>query len=54
MKTLTRDCVVPIISARLLRYFGKHLLGLALLAIGSEQQKSSGEPFLGRVEKLID
>jgi hypothetical protein len=38
----------------LLRYFGKHLLWLGFLAIPSEQQKSPGQPFLARIEKLID
>jgi len=37
----------------LLRHFGKHLLGLGFLAIVSEQQKSSSQPFLARIEKLI-
>jgi hypothetical protein len=39
---------------RLLRYFGKHFLGLVLLAIASEQQKSAGQPFLAGIKELID
>ena len=38
----------------LLRYCGKHLLRLVLLAVASEQQKSPSQPFLARIEKLID
>ena len=38
----------------LLRYFGKHLLRLGFLAIASEQQKCSRQPFLAGIEKLID
>src|ERR1700675_1085398 len=38
----------------LLRYFGDHYLRLGLLAIASEQQKSPSQPFLARIEKLID
>ena len=38
----------------LLGNFGKHLFWLGFLAIPSEQQKSAGEPFLARIEKLID
>src|SRR6267378_59254 len=37
----------------LLRHLGKHLLGLGFLAIASEQQKSSSQSFLARIEKLI-
>jgi hypothetical protein len=39
---------------RLLRYFGKRRLRLALLALAREQQKSAGQPFLAGVKKLID
>jgi hypothetical protein len=39
---------------RLLRYFRKHLLRLALLAITGEQQQSPGQSFLNGVEELID
>ena len=38
----------------LLRYFGKQLLWLGFLAVASEQQKSAGQSFLARIEKLID
>ena len=38
----------------LLRYFGKHLLRLGFRAVASEQQKSPSQPFLARIEKLID
>ena len=38
----------------LLRYFGKHLLRLVLLAIAREQQQSARQPFLGGVKELID
>src|SRR5271169_3992934 len=38
----------------LLRYFWKLCLRLVLLAILSEQQKSTGEPFLAGVKELID
>ena len=42
------------LSQSLLRYFGKPLLRLVLLAISSEQQKSAGQPFLAGVKKLVD
>src|SRR5229473_7546614 len=38
----------------LLRYFGKHLLRFGFLAVASEQQKSPSQPFLARIEKLVD
>ena len=37
-----------------LRYVGKNLLRLALLAIASEQQQSACQPLFAGVEKLID
>jgi hypothetical protein len=36
-----------------LRYFGKHLLRLALLAKAREQQQSARQAFLGGVEELV-
>jgi hypothetical protein len=39
---------------RFLRYFGKHLLRLVLLAIAGEQQQSPSQPFLNGVKELID
>jgi hypothetical protein len=38
----------------LLGNFGKYLFGLGLLPVASEQQKSPSQPFLARIEKLID
>src|SRR6266404_3232165 len=38
----------------LLGNFGKHLLRLGFLAVASEQQKSPSQPFLARIEKLVD
>ena len=38
----------------LLGNFGKHLFWLGFLAVPSEQQKSPRQPFLARIEKLID
>src|ERR1700719_2613678 len=38
----------------LLRYFGKHLLGLGFLAVASEQQKSPSQASLDGIKKLID
>ena len=38
----------------LLGDFWNHCFGLIFLAIASEEKKSTGEPFLGRIEKLID
>src|SRR5580704_10823225 len=37
----------------LLRYFGDHLLGLIFFAVTCEQQKSTREPFLAGIKKLI-
>src|SRR5882762_5474081 len=42
------------IREHLLRHSGKHLLWPGFLAIASEQQKSSGQPFLARIEELIN
>src|SRR5712692_11553362 len=38
----------------LLRYFGNHLLRLALRAVAREQQQSARQPFLAGVEELVD
>ena len=38
----------------LLRYFGKHLFRVGLLAVPSEQQKSPSQSLLGGVKELID
>src|ERR1700674_4009518 len=38
----------------LLRYFGKHLFRVGLLAVPSEQQKSPSQSLLGGVKKLVD
>jgi hypothetical protein len=38
---------------RLLRYFGKHALRMALRAITREQQQSARQAFLGGVEELV-
>src|SRR6202521_4617454 len=38
----------------LLRYFGKHLFRVGLLAVPSEQQKSARQSFLARVKELIN
>jgi len=45
-----RPCCANHFREHLLRYFGKHLLGLGFLAIASEQQKSSSQPLLARIE----
>jgi hypothetical protein len=37
-----------------LRYFGEHLLRMALRAIAREQQQSTRQPFLAGVEELVD
>src|SRR6266481_9213526 len=37
----------------LLRYFGQHLLRMALRAIAREQQESARQAFLARVEELV-
>jgi hypothetical protein len=37
----------------LLRYFGKHLLRMALRATAREQQESARQPFLAGVEELV-
>src|SRR5258706_9620329 len=37
----------------LLRYFGQHLLRMALRAIAREQQERARQAFLGRVEELV-
>jgi hypothetical protein len=34
--------------------FGKHPVRFRFLAVASKQQKSPGQPFLGRIEQLID
>src|SRR6202165_97657 len=39
---------------RFLRYFGAHSAGLVDFTIPGKQQKSAGEPFLARIEKLVD
>jgi len=54
MKKLTRERVVPIISASILGKPWKHLLRLVLRAIAREQQQSARQPFLAGVEELID
>src|SRR6266478_2073675 len=38
----------------LLRHFGKHLLRLALRAIARQQQQGARQPFLARIEQLVD
>src|ERR1700687_3302902 len=38
---------------RPLRYFGKHVLRMALRAIAREQQQSARQPFLAGVEELV-
>ena len=38
----------------LLRYFGKHTLRMAWLAIAREEQQSARQPFLAGVKELVD
>src|SRR6266849_6079791 len=38
----------------LLRYFGKHLLRLALRAIARQQEQRARQPLLARIEQLVD
>jgi len=47
-------CCTDHFRQSLLRYCGEHFLRLVLLTIASEQQKSTGQPFLAGIEKLID
>ena len=55
MKRFTRERVVPMVSASIsCDILGRTLLGLVVLSIPGEQQKSASQPFLGRVEQLID
>jgi len=54
MKKLTRERVVPIISASISWETWKHLFWLGFLAVPSEQQKSPRQSFLAGVKKLID
>src|ERR1700674_4719121 len=39
---------------RFLRYFGEQSVDLVFVAVAGEQKKSAGEPFLARIEKLVD
>jgi hypothetical protein len=55
MKKLTRDRVVPIISAkRLLADFREDRLRFLFLAKVRQQQEQPGKTFLTRIEQLID
>ena len=55
MKTLTRDRVVPTISASVsCEIFGSTRRWCALVAVACEEEQRARQPFLARVEQLID